>query len=132
VTAIHPLHDPDDRVLLAELGAWQLRQFAEHDSRLAYFAAKGFAHVQLWHAASRISIVSPSKLTGGNFEVWIEDARFAAATWAPIEEALIEYRVEPPNHHEIRAIERWFVLRDESRAGRLLRSWWAGVEEHAR
>lgn len=132
MTTIHPLHAPDQRVLLAEFGAWQLRQFAEGDQRLEYFSLKGFAHVQLWNPAACVSIITPSKLTGGHFEVWIDGDRFAEPTWRPIEIELAARGIEPPTQHEIRAIERWFVLPGESRTGRLLRSWWAGAEENAR
>ena len=135
---IHPLHDPDERVLVAELGnGWEMRQFAEHDRRLAYFADKGFAHVQLWNAAATVSVVTPSRLTGGSFEAWIADAEpgtfcRAARSWSAIEIELAMRRISPPNRHMVRAIEKWFVLPVETRAGRLLRSWWAGAEESAR
>lgn len=135
---IHPLHDPADRVFVADLGnGWEMRQFAEHDRRLAYFADKGFAHVQLWNAAANVSVVTPSRLTDGSFEAWIANddegvLRCAARSWSTIELELAVRRIAPPNRHMIRAIEKWFVLPVETRAGRLLRSWWAGAEESAR
>ena len=135
---LHPLHDPRDRVRIAELGnGWELRQFAETDRRLAYFADKGFAHVQLWSAAANVSVVTPSRLTNGAFEAWIAPPdqavhRCAARAWSTIERELAVRHIAPPNRHVIRAVEKWFVLPVETRAGRLLRSWWAGAEESAR
>jgi hypothetical protein len=124
----HPLHDPTERELVAFAGDWELRQFSESDRRFAYFVTKGFAHVQLWHRASGTSIITPSRMTGGNFELFsgTQDLRFAASTWIAIADALDALGVAPPSRHEVRAIERWFVLPNETRAGRLLRSWWAG------
>ena len=57
----HPLHAFGRRV--------ELRQFADDDPRTAYFARRGFAHVQLWHPERRVSVLTPSRLTGGNFEL---------------------------------------------------------------
>lgn len=124
----HPLHDPTDRELVAYAGDWQLRKLPARDPRTAYFATKGFAHVQLWHAASRTSIITPSRMTGGCFELWSEmyEVRFAARGWHSIADALHALSIAPPTRNEVRAIERWFVLPGETRAGRLLRSWWAG------
>src|SRR5687768_1858005 len=113
----HPLHDPADRVAVGAIGAWQLRQFAESDRRLAYFARRGFAHVQLWHPIEGISIVTPSRLTRGNFELCSARVRIASARWDAIEMALVGFGVAPPNRHEVKSIERWFVLSFESGAG---------------
>jgi hypothetical protein len=123
-----PLHDPTERQLVAYAGEWELRQFAESDRRFTYFAMKGFAHVQLWHGASRTSIITPSRMTAGNFELWSEahELRYSDPAWPSIANALDALRVTPPSRNEVRAIERWFVLPGETRAGRLLRSWWAG------
>lgn len=74
---------------------------------------------------ARISIVTPSRLTGGNFELGYESVRFASVTWERIELALIGLGVRAPTRPEVCAIERWFVLPHEVRAGRLLRTWWS-------
>jgi hypothetical protein len=44
-----PPHDPRERVLLARLDGWELRDFARSDERWVYLSAHGFAHLQLWH-----------------------------------------------------------------------------------
>lgn len=123
---VHPLHEPGDRVLIATLGAWEVRQFAQTDRRLAYFARRGFAHVQLWHPCERVSIVTPSRITGGTFDLWSDDVRAAAPVWSALEPVLLSLGIAPPSRNEIRALERWFVLPMEATGGRLLRSWWAG------
>jgi hypothetical protein len=121
---MHPLHDPSDRVLLAPIGDWELRQFGEGDSRLAYFAKRGFAHVQLWHLEHRVSIVTPSRFTGGHFECWLAGDRFVAHGWESVEWGLGERGLRVPGRHAMRAIERWFVLPHDTMAGQLLRRWW--------
>lgn len=129
---IPPLHAPHDRVVVGQVGAWELRHYREGDRRLAYFADKGFAHVQLWHAATGTSILTPSRLTGGEFELWCAPERVLCPAWPGVEAELRDRGIAPPGRHAVRALERWFVLPTESRAGRLLRSWWAGVDEASR
>lgn len=123
----HPLHAPDEREVIATLtDGWEVRQFRTHDRRLSYFAKRGFAHVQLWHAGQRVSIVTPSRLTAGMFDAWQNGLRWSAPTWPALASVLAPAGITVLARHEARAIERWFVLPTESRAGRLLRSWWAG------
>ena len=130
---MHPLHDPGDRERVALLSSdWEVRQFAERDPRTDYFAKRGFLHVQLWHAVTRTSIVTPSRITDGHFELSLAGERFAARTWPVITRGLADHRIAAPSVAELRAVERWFVLAPDTGAGRLLRSWWAGAAESAR
>ncbi len=89
-------HDPRERVAVVAVGpgqAWSVRQFGPDDPKLPYFASRGFLHLQLWHAAHRISIRA----------------------------------VVTPTTAEVRALERWLVIRNEPASLRLLRTWWAAL-----
>lgn len=50
------------------LGAWKALVFGGR--MLGYFAPRGLAHVQLWHERAGISVLTPSRLTGGRYEVF--------------------------------------------------------------
>jgi hypothetical protein len=126
MTPIPPPHAPEDRVAISALDAgWEVRQFAEADRKLAYFAARGFAHLQLWQPAARVSVLTPSRITGGNFELWSQGARVPCRRWDDVADLLDAERVAAPGRAAIRALERWFILAHEPAAGRLLRCWWA-------
>lgn len=118
------MHAPEPRELLATIDGWELRQFASTE--------RGAGHVQLWLPDQRVSIVTPSRATAGQFEARIGDERLAARTWKSLRRELAYRGVAPPGRHIVRALERWFVLPTESASGRLLRTWWAGIPEYAR
>jgi hypothetical protein len=120
-----PPHDPTERVLVAREGVWDVRQFPENDPKFAYFAKRGFLHLQLWDAAGATSILTPSKLTGGNFEVWISGRGYtAAAEWATILRVLA--RADAPGESWLRALDRWYIAPHETPQVRLARIWWRG------
>jgi hypothetical protein len=119
-------HDPREREVVSTVGTWQIRQFPASDAKLAYFTGRGFLHVQLWHPEHRVSVLTPSRLTGGRFEVWAAGAdRVSVSRWAAIGEALPGVAV--PGAVEIAAVERWFVLRHEPAEIHLLRVWWSSL-----
>lgn len=53
-----PPHDPAERVLITRIDGWHVRDFSLVDVRSAYFALRGFAHLQLWHPDARVSLRS--------------------------------------------------------------------------
>ena len=116
-------HDPTEREVVSYLGDWQVRQFPESDSKLAYFTGRGFLHVQLWHPGRGVSVLTPSRLTGGRFDVWTDDGRMSLPHWNAVRQAIAE--VATPGPVEVEALERWFVLRHETADIHLLRVWWA-------
>lgn len=63
-----PPHDPRERIVVTSLDGWEVRNFGPHDRRRAYFAVRGLGHLQLWHAASGVSVLTPSRLTAGRYE----------------------------------------------------------------
>lgn len=63
-----PPHDPRERELLFLVEGWEVRAFS--GSKCDFLFSYGFGHVQLWHAAARVSILTPSRLTYGRYEVF--------------------------------------------------------------
>lgn len=64
---ISPPHDPEERELAQTIGDWEVRVFA--DAKFGFFVERGLWHVQLWHRAAGVSVLTPSRLTGGLYEV---------------------------------------------------------------
>ena len=117
-----PPHDPRERERVAVTGAWEVRQFPADDPKLAYFAPRGFLHVQLWHPGEGVSVLTPSKLTGGLYAIWSPDARLDCAGWDDVVCALP--RLIVPGAAQVRAFERWLVTAHEPRHVHLLRHVW--------
>jgi hypothetical protein len=108
-----PPHDPTERVLVTRIDGWEVRDFAPDDSRYSYFLRYGFAHLQLWHAASGVSLLTPSRLTADQYELFpFAGWKLRHADWATLR-ALVarEHAVSLPALVELRAVERWFVRR---------------------
>jgi hypothetical protein len=123
-------HDPWERCALAWVGEWDVRQFSTADPKLDYFRRRGFLHLQLWHPGARISILTPSRLTAGNFEAWAQGGeRFAVSRWNDLG-AHFE-GIALPTATEVAALESWFVRREEPRALHQLRTWWNGTARKA-
>jgi hypothetical protein len=105
-----PPHDPAERVLITRLDGWQVRDFGYDDVRLAYFATRGFSHFQLWHPAQRVSVLTPSRLTDGRYEVFpVAGWKRRAPSWSALAALLrAHHHVEPPGEASLRVLERWF------------------------
>jgi len=106
-----PPHDPRERERLATFGEWELRDFPVDDVKHAYFAANGFAHVQLWHPRKRISLLTPSKITSGLYEVFpIAGWKLRASSFGSLDAQLrAEHGVRLPSARILKAIDRWFT-----------------------
>jgi len=99
------LHAATDRVLVARIADWEVRQ---HDPRrFAYFAGRGFVHVQLWNPATCISVITPSRLTNHRFEVADRGGRNAFATWGEVRARVAAL----PGETELAALLGWLVER---------------------
>lgn len=64
------LHDPTERCPIQQLGPWEVRVFSWNDPRHAYLAPRGLLHLQLWAPTQGTSLLVPSRLTDGCWEVW--------------------------------------------------------------
>lgn len=115
-------HDPRDREVVAHAGAWEVRQFDRADRKHAYFAPRGFLHLQLWHPVACVSVLTPSRLTGGNYELWDGD-RVVLPEWSDVMSFLAA--LAPPGAARMAALERWFVTIHENATIALLRTWWS-------
>jgi hypothetical protein len=63
-----PPHDPRERDLAFTLRGWEVRLFA--GQKFQYFVTRGFWHLQLWHPGASVSVLTPSRLTCGSYEVF--------------------------------------------------------------
>lgn len=106
-----PLHAPFDRELVAGAGPWEVRRHAVSDERFAYFAERELLHLQLWHPIERISVLTPSRLSGGRFEIACGARRAWIATWDGVVEQLPDHRL--PGGAELAALTLWLVIRCE-------------------
>lgn len=64
-------HDSRERVVVDRWRGWAVLQFPEDDRRRTYFAARGLLHLQLWYPERGVSVLTPSRLTAGLYEVML-------------------------------------------------------------
>ena len=105
----HPLHDPNDRVLVGCHGPWEVRVHARNSARHHYFAPRGFLHVQFWHPERGISVLTQSALTAGRFEVCSPGRRLRPCCPKHLQNALASMDVLPLCMRLIRSYEGWLV-----------------------
>jgi hypothetical protein len=119
-------HDPAERDLLLRIGDWEVRRFPEDGKLFGYAAPRGMLHVQLWHPASGVSVLTPSRITGGHYEAYpIGGWKGASRDLGQIAAAIRgEHRIAVPRARRVASLERWFVGAAERRA---LRSFLAGA-----
>lgn len=106
VDKLPPLHAPHDRELLARVGPWEVRRHA--DDRCADFATRSLLHLQLWNPVLRVSVLTPSRLTGGRFEIATETRRAWVVDWPGVVEQLSDH--ELPNASELAALTLWLIV----------------------
>jgi hypothetical protein len=113
-------HDPRERSRVATVGDWDVFVFAPGDFRHAYFATRGFLHLQLWHRTRNVSLLTPSALTARTFELAGEPAwKYRASSYERLRGETREVLgIDLPNPSALRAFERWFVSRYEREAER--------------
>lgn len=111
--ALRRPHDPEDRVTIAVLGRWELRDFAAGSTFAAFFARHQVEHRQLLDVELGVSVLTPSPLTDDQFELC--DARgwrFRAGRERAMREHVRErYGVELPQGVTLRALVRWWSAR---------------------
>jgi hypothetical protein len=113
-------HDPCERTLVGESHGWQVRVFPQGEPKHAYFAARGFLHVQLWEPTRGVSLLTPSRLTEDRFEVFpVRSWKCRPPDYDAVREVVLEaHGVGVPPWPVVRALERWFVRRFEVEAER--------------
>lgn len=106
-----PLHAPQDRELIANVGPWEVRRYAGADERFAYFSSRAFLHVQLWCPHRQISVLTPSRLTRGQFEIAKGWRRAWVPTWSGVITRLPD--ADLPSASLLAALTMWLVVRCE-------------------
>lgn len=91
-------HDPRDRGLITEHRGWAVRAFAWNSPHHAWLAREGMLHIQLWSPEARVSVLTPSRLTGGAYEVCLDGERTRACCWGAVAGRLVQGGVRPPEH----------------------------------
>jgi hypothetical protein len=113
-----PPHDPRERLVVCRADDWEVRSFPiSADSRsgldrsFAYFAPRSLWHVQLWHPASGVSVLTPSGLTLDHYEIFpIRGWKHWAKDHAHLSGLLdVFHQVAPPSQGMLQAIEEYFV-----------------------
>jgi hypothetical protein len=104
-----PPHDPAEREVFGAAGDWQLLAFT--DRKREYFLSRGLWHVQLWHADAGVSVLTPSRLTGGCFEVYpFRGLKARARAYDALARAVRgDHGIEVPPASLIARLQRWFV-----------------------
>lgn len=102
-------HDPRERRTILWLGAWEVR--LHDDRKFQYFIARGLWHLQLWHPERGISVLTPSRLTNGLYEVFPVDGWKARVGGYEALAGMLRrvHRVTPPEAASFAKIERALV-----------------------
>jgi hypothetical protein len=106
-----PPHDPRERIILSRTGDWEVRAFAEGDPKFHYLLRHGMWHLQLWHSGRGVSILTPSALTAGHYEIFSVRGRTVRVRSAAEVVALVErhHDVAAPSVGILTVLEAWFV-----------------------
>lgn len=115
-----PPHDPRERALVAVLDGWEVRVFPPCDQKYQYFVSRGFLHAQLWHREAGVSVLTPSRLTGGLFELFPYAGWKAPVRTAPLLRSMVAqtHGVPLPSLRRLRSVIEWYVRAEERRAAR--------------
>ncbi len=111
-----PPHDPRERDLVLALSGWEVRVFGGEKFR--YFVERGFWHLQLWHAETGVSVLTPSRLTCNEYELY-PSAGFKgrAASYAALAQLVAaEHDCRLPREAELRGLELALVERVKTRS----------------
>jgi hypothetical protein len=106
-----PPHDPRERVVLCPADHWQVRAFLFNDPRFQYLAPRGLWHIQLWHPGAGVSVLTPSALTGGRYEIFpIQKWKRRAESYEELLGLLqVFHDITPPSAGMLHALESLFV-----------------------
>ena len=105
-----PGHDLDRRMQVYTHEGWVCRSHARNDINYANMAALGQLHLQLWLPHARVSILTPSSLTDGDFEVCLFGDLFRVSSSAELNALLVtEAAVAPPCPGLIHYLQTWLV-----------------------
>jgi hypothetical protein len=66
-------HDPSERALLHAQYGWQIRTYPWNSPQHLVYKTKGMLNLQLWYPKVRLSVLTPSRLTDGQYEIRMGD-----------------------------------------------------------
>ncbi len=100
------LHLESTRALVFWLDEWDVRMSVPESTEHRLLVVNGMFHLQLWHPQARLSILTPSPLTGNQFEVSpILGNTFRSSSYGEVA-AVVEAarRVKMPSVDELRDV----------------------------
>ena len=104
------LHDPWQRGVMGEFRHWQVRVFAWNDPTHGYLVAHGLLHLQLWCSKHQISVLTPSKLTAGLYEVQTSERTYRLSSFGQLAIFLeSEFDLYPPCPRWLNNLTAWMV-----------------------
>lgn len=106
-----PLHAPMDRELVARVGPWEVRRHGDRDERFPYFASRALLHLQLWRPDRQISVLTPSNLTGDQFEIAVGWQRMRALSWLDVIDELPD--ADLPSASKLATLSMWLVVKPQ-------------------
>jgi len=83
--------------------------FAPEDPARRILGPRGLLQLQLWHRASRVSVLLPSRLTGEQYDVFpIADVRCSFPSYDGMAAAIDRWHeLAVPAEHVLRALRAW-------------------------
>jgi hypothetical protein len=102
-------HDPTERELVGQIGPWQVRRFPLSSAKHEYCARRGFLHLQLWHREAGVSVLTPSRLTGDQFDIAGGGTRVVVPAPAALSQVLAAHHIRPPSMARLTALVEWHV-----------------------
>lgn len=116
-------HAVTERAVVGRCGGWEVRRHPLGEPAVAAYVRDGYLHLQLWCGRSGISILTPSRLTAGLFDLQLADgARVRAHLYQRVVDA-VPAGVRAPSESDVAALERWHVLPHEPAGHHAARTW---------
>jgi hypothetical protein len=104
-----PPHDPEERERPHTIGVGEVRVI--NHAKFGFFVERGLWHAQLWHRTARVSVLTPSRLTGDAYEIFPSAGwKRRASSHREIMRALFEeHAIAFVSEDALREVERIFV-----------------------
>jgi len=108
--ALVDVHNPEQRCFVHQVGSWYILRHAANDPMVSWLAPRGLLHLQLYHAPTGLSVLTPSGLTEGTYELGEGAERARYHCYGCLNGHLVrEHGVHLPCLRSVRWAERWFV-----------------------
>ncbi|WP_447970589.1 hypothetical protein [Nitrospira sp. M1] len=112
-----PPHDPRERTRVGRIDRWEVRMFSQHDASHAYATHNECMHLQLWHPAWKVSILTPSRLTGNFYELFpFRGAKLPICCLTTVNNVLQHLEVPSIDLVIVQFMERYLISDESFRA----------------